>query len=254
VLGGYVAGTGQWVAVALAALVTLLVGASANAWNDYLDIEIDKVNRPDRVLPSGLVSPDQARQFFVILTVISLILAAFINLPAFLITFCSHIVLYVYSLRLKSTVLLGNLTVALISSLTIILGGVAAGNVGPTFLLAGIIAVGILGREVLKTLADYDGDLSQDCKTVSTVLGKRAARIIFYLLALSTAWVMLVPHMLQVYRPVYAYIVLVGVLPVIAYVLIRVAPGATARQLEKLSQLMKYDFMVWFVAVILGAR
>jgi hypothetical protein len=33
----------------------------------------------------------------------------------------------------------------------------------------------------------------------------------------------------------------------------RVTQDRTGAQLEKLSQLMKYDFLIWFVAVILGA-
>ena len=36
-------------------------------------------------------------------------------------------------------------------------GGVAAGNVRPTLWLAVIIGVSILGREILKTIADYEG-------------------------------------------------------------------------------------------------
>ena len=43
-LGGYVAGTGAWGKVALAILATWFITAAANAWNDYQDIEIDKIN------------------------------------------------------------------------------------------------------------------------------------------------------------------------------------------------------------------
>jgi hypothetical protein len=37
------------------------------------------------------------------------------------------------------------------------------------------------------------------------------------------------------------------------YIVLRVSQHTPPQQLEKLSQLMKYDFMVWFVAVWLGA-
>ena len=55
VLGGYVAGTGAWDKIALAALATLLAAASANAWNDYRDIDIDRINQPQRPLPLSLI-------------------------------------------------------------------------------------------------------------------------------------------------------------------------------------------------------
>jgi geranylgeranylglycerol-phosphate geranylgeranyltransferase len=252
-VGGYVAGTHAWVDIILACMATLLIAGSANAWNDYLDVEIDRVNQPQRPLPAGLISLRQAKYFSFALAGLSLILAAFINLPAFLIVLASNSLLYIYSIRLKSTVLMGNATVAAISALGAIFGGVAAGNVWPTLWLAVIIATAIMGREVLKTLADYEGDLRQRCRTVATVWGRRPARVVFYLLAAATVMVMMIPYLFHVYRPVYAYVVAFGVYPVLFYILLRVSRYRTGPQLEKLSQLMKYDFLIWFVAVVLGA-
>lgn len=252
-LGGYVAGTGAWDKVALAILATWFITAAANAWNDYQDIEIDKINQPKRPLPSGMVSPRSALTFSLVMTAVSILLAAFINSTAFAIAVGSATMLYLYSWRLKSTVLMGNAIVAAISAMSAIFGGIAAGNPRPTFWLAIIIASAIMGREVLKTLADYEGDLRQRCRTVATVWGRRPARIVFYILAAATLVVMMMPYMLNVYQPVYALIVALGVYPVLFYVLVRVTRERTGPQLEKLSQLMKYDFMVWFLAVLLGA-
>ncbi len=251
-LGGYVAGTGQWVKVWLAVVSTILISAAANSWNDYRDIEIDKVNQPERPLPAGMITPEAAWIFSLVVAGLSLLLAAFISWPAFLMAFLSNILLYIYSWRLKSTVLLGNMTVATISALSAVYGGIAAGNAQPSLWLAAVIIVGILGREVLKTLADYEGDLRQQCKTIATVWGRRWARIVFYVLVGVTLIVMMVPYLVNVYSPVYAYLVAIGVYPVIIYIMLRVTRERTGRQLEKLSQLMKYDFLVWFLAVLLG--
>jgi geranylgeranylglycerol-phosphate geranylgeranyltransferase len=253
VLGGYVAGTGAWIKITLAALATILISAAANAWNDFRDIEIDKINQPKRPLPAGLVAPRAAWIFAIVMALISLLLVSFINMTAFIIAVVSVILLYIYSLRLKSTVLLGNITVAAISALSAIFGGIAAGNPRPSLWLAAVIIVGIFGREVLKTLADYEGDLRQQCRTVATVWGRRAARIVFFVLVGATLVVMMVPYLADVYHPVYAYIVAIGVYPVVIYVTIRVTKERSGIQLEKLSQLMKYDFLVWFLAVLLGA-
>ena len=253
VMGGYVAGTGEWFNIMLAVAATILVSASANAWNDYLDIEIDRINRPDRPLPSGQVSLRAAKWFSLTLAVLSLLIAASINLPSFIIVLFANLLLYIYSLKLKSTVLLGNLSVAFTSAMSAVFGGVAAGNPKPTLWLFVIIFVAILGREVLKTMADYEGDLSESVRTISTVWGKRAARIVFYILIIATLIMMLLPYLLQIYQPIYAYLILFGVFPVIIYIVIRVSMYRTGPQLEKLSQLMKYDFLFWFLAVILGS-
>ena len=247
------AGTGAWGKVILATLATSLNTAAANAWNDYRDIEIDKINQPHRALPAGLISPQTAWIFSLVLTGLSLLLAAFVNLPAFIVAILSSILLYIYSWRLKSTVLVGNATVATISALSAVFGGIAAGNAWPSLWLALIIATAIMGREVLKTLADYEGDLRQHCRTIATAWGKRKARVVFYLLAAATSLIMLLPYLLNQYRPIYAYIVAVGVYPVMVYVIMRVTGAATGSQLERLSQIMKYDFLIWFLAVLLGA-
>ena len=253
VLGGYVAGTGEWFNVALAVIVTLMGSASANAWNDYQDIEIDKINQPNRPLPSGQVSPELVKRYSIVMATLAVLLSAFINPLAFAISLVATIVLFIYSWKLKSTVLIGNLVVALISAMSVVFGGVAAGNPRPTIWLFLIIFVAILGREVLKTMADYDGDLSEEVRTISTVWGKKAARAVFYILALAALAMMMVPYILEVYKPIYGYIVLVGVVPVFLYVLYRVSQKWSGPQLEQLSQLMKYDFLIWFVAVIAGA-
>lgn len=279
-LGGYVAGTGAWLNVLLAALVAFLVTGAGNAWNDYLDIEIDKINQPHRALPAGFVPPRAAVILSLSLTGIALAISAFINLPSFLIVLLFSIVLYIYSWKLKSTVLMGNLTVAITSAMTVIFGGTAAGNVRPTLWLAVIITTAILGREVLKTIADYEGDLRQQVNTIATVWGKRTARIFFYVTTGITVWVMLVPYLIRVYRedisfcsvlnvcsifapfadilpvynPLYAYIVAFGVFPVVVYVMLQVKRGVPGTRLERLSQILKYDFLIWFVAVILGAN
>jgi geranylgeranylglycerol-phosphate geranylgeranyltransferase len=154
---------------------------------------------------------------------------------------------------LKSTVLLGNATVALISAMSPVFGGVAAGNPRPSLWLGVIIFVGILGREVLKTLADYEGDKAHRVRTIATAIGPRAARTVFFVLLGLTAIVMLVPYFYGAFEPVYAYVVALGVFPVAIYVIVRVTRERTGPQLERLSQILKYDFLIWFAAVLLGA-
>ena len=55
---------------------------SWNALNDYMDIEIDRTNRPDRPLPSGAITLDSARrgiQITGLISAISLILAGYVS-------------------------------------------------------------------------------------------------------------------------------------------------------------------------------
>lgn len=251
-LGGYVAGTGAWDKIALAALATLFVSSSSNAWNDYRDIEIDRINQPQRPLPAGLITPRAALVFSIVTSILSIIVAAFISPIAMAIAIASNILLYLYSVWFKSTVLLGNMIVALISGMSAVFGGVAAGNFRPSLWLGVIIFVAILGREILKTLADYEGDKAHNVKTIATAWGPRTARTLFFILLGLTTLIMLAPYYLGYFRPAYAYIVILGVIPVAFYVIINVTRERTGPQLERLSQILKYDFLIWFAAVLFG--
>lgn len=252
IVGGYVAFTGAWANILLAAVVTFLVTASSNAWNDYLDVEIDRINQPQRVLPAGHLPTTHALGFSLTLAAISLALAALINLPAFLLVVGTNIALYIYSWRLKSTVLVGNATVALVSAASAVFGGVAAGNVGPSFWLALVIATVIMAREILKTMADYEGDLAHQVKTVATVWGPKVAYALFLLILLASIVVLLLPMMSQQIGWKYAAVIVIGIYPVLFYVMMKVRPDSAAHQLERMSQLLKYDFLVWFAAIFIG--
>lgn len=253
VLSGYVAGAPSWWPVFMAAITVFLITVSTNAWNDYIDIEIDRVNKPRRPLPSGLVSPRGALVFSIAGSTISLVVAAFINQPAFLIALGSNILLYLYSWKLKCTVLFGNAAVATVIALCFIFGGVAAGNIQPVLLLAVTVFFAMMGREILKTMADYKGDLQQNCGTISTVWGKKVARIFVAIFLGITAAVMLATYFIEQYSPVYLYIVAFGVYPLFAYVAINAKNTYPGKTLERMSTIIKYVYFIWFLAVALGA-
>ncbi len=252
-VSAYAAGPLSWWPVIAASLTVLLITVSTNAWNDYVDIEIDRINKPGRPLPSGKISPKGALAFSLIGTAISLLIATFINLPAFLIAIGANILLYLYSWKLKCTVLWGNITVALIIGLCFIFGGVAAGNIKPTLMLAVTVFLAMMGREILKTMADYRGDLEQQCRTISTGWGKASARrytIVFLTLA---KVMMLVTYFVEDYKPAYLYLVIFGLYPILTYIAIKAKSDADGHALENNSTLMKYSFFIWFLAVVLGA-
>ena len=252
-VSGYVAGAPSWLPVILAAAVVLLITVSTNAWNDYIDIEIDRVNKPGRPLPAGEVSPQQALIFSSFGTVLSLIIAYFISPLAFYIAVGSNILLYLYSWKLKCTVLWGNGAVAAIVALCFIFGGVAAENVQPTLMLAATVFFALLGREILKTMADYRGDLQEGCRTIATAWGKQVARKVMIVSLVITALVMLATFFIEQYNYIYLLIVIFGLYPLFTYIAIHAGNSATESRLERLSLIMKYGFFLWFFGVILGA-
>ena len=253
VLSGYVAGAASWWPIIMAAITVLLITISTNAWNDYIDIEIDRVNKPERPLPAGRISPRGALIFSFAGTALSLITAAFINQPAFFIALGSNILLYLYSWKLKCSVLFGNAAVATIIALCFIFGGVAAGNIQPTLMLAVTVFFAMMGREILKTMADHKGDMQQNCKTIAVVWGKKVAGIFVGIFLGISALAMLATYFIEQYSPVYLYLVVFMMCPLFVYIAINAKESASGEKLERNSLLMKYSFFVWFLAIALGA-
>ncbi len=252
-VSGYVAEAPSWLPVILAAAVVLLITVSTNAWNDYIDIEIDRVNKPGRPLPSGEVSPQQALAFSTAGTILSLIIAYFISPLALYIAVGSNILLYLYSWKLKCTVLWGNGAVAVIVALSFIFGGVAAENIQPTLMLAATVFFAMMGREILKTMADYRGDLQEGCRTIATAWGKQAARKFMIVFLGATALVMLATFFIEQYNFIYLLIIIFGMYPLFTYIAIHTGSPASESRLERLSLVMKYGFFLWFLALVLGA-
>ncbi len=251
-LSAYVSDLTSWLPVIMAAITVLLINSSTNAWNDYLDIEIDKINKPKRPLPAGLISPRGALLFAIAGSVLSLITAIFVNQIGFLIALISNILLYLYSWKLKCTVLLGNATVAAIVALCFIFGGVAAGNVQPTLMLALTAFFAMIGREILLTMVDYKGDLKQNCNTISTVWGKSIAGIFVVLFLLISAALMIFTYFIQHYNLIYLFLVLFVMCPIFAYISLNAGKNLDKQILEKSGQLMKFGYLVWFLAIALG--
>ena len=59
------------------ALTYIFMAAAGNVVNDIYDLEVDKINRPDRPLPSGQITLRQAKVWTVILILLSLLFSAF---------------------------------------------------------------------------------------------------------------------------------------------------------------------------------
>jgi len=73
---GYIVATGTLVPFALILFpVVFAITAAGNVFNDLCDLEIDRINRPDRPLPSGKVSPRAAGALAAALFAAGLVLA-----------------------------------------------------------------------------------------------------------------------------------------------------------------------------------
>jgi len=177
----YLIATGTIVpGVWIPALVVVLVTGAGNTINDYFDREIDRVNRPDRPIPSGGVAPREAVAWAALLFAGGIIISVWTTVYCLIIAVTNSCLLVLYAARIKRTAVLGNVSIAYLSASIFLFGGAFAGMDGITrnLPLIGITFLAMLSRELLKDAEDMEGDAAGGARTLPMVIGVRLTAVI----------------------------------------------------------------------------
>jgi geranylgeranylglycerol-phosphate geranylgeranyltransferase len=253
-VGGFVTGTIQPLSrLLLAALSGSLIAAAANAINDVFDLSIDRINKPQRPLPMGRVSVASARRFAWLLFIAGCGLVVLIHPLCLGIALISSFWLYLYSWRLKGTVLWGNFSVAFISGLAFVYGGLAVGR-WKQAMIVGIFAFFYhFAREMIKDMEDVEGDLENNAMTLPVRYGIRPAQLVTSILIVILMGLTFIPYRLGIFNRVYLIIVLLGVDLVLIGVVVSLWIDPRPENWGRLSVLMKADMLMGLIAVYFGS-
>ena len=213
-VGAYLAGSNyDNIYVYLTSLAAALACGAGNAFNDFVDIESDRINHPRRPLPGGRIKLFTALLISFILGIFSLISAAFVNPGVFLLIFLVLLLVLMYSLKLKKIVLLGNLAVAAAGAVPFIIGAMAVKR-DVIFSLPGIwvpsafALIFHLGREMVKDMADLKGDTDSKLRTLPALVSPARFMAIVTAVFVLLISMTLTPLFFAWYRPFFYYIVI----------------------------------------------
>lgn len=155
--------------------------------NDVVDIDIDRVNAPWRPLPSGRLSIEDAVRGALLIGFAGLaaaLLAGYLTAAAY-ITVISLGVLY--NVWGKKTGLPGNVMVAGLTSSPFLYAGVLTGTIDVRLMvITFMVFTSVLAREIVKGIADVEGDRLGGVKTVAVTQGVKAASRLAALLYISS--------------------------------------------------------------------
>jgi geranylgeranylglycerol-phosphate geranylgeranyltransferase len=157
--------------IVTAAIAASLITAGGNAINDFFDIDIDRINRPNRPLVSGKLTPHQAKIFYSVVTTVGLIASAMLNFYTFSIAIIASLSVLFYSYKLKRSVFFGNFTVAFIAGLAFIYGGASVNDFKDIYPAAIFAFLTNLTREIIKDAEDVKGDGEIGIRTIATKYG-----------------------------------------------------------------------------------
>ncbi|MBI4015583.1 MAG: UbiA family prenyltransferase [Candidatus Aenigmarchaeota archaeon] len=157
-----------------AVAAVMLITAGGNTLNDYYDKEIDKVNKPERPIPSGRVSDVGARLFGFALIILGIILAAFTNVYMLAFAVVNSALLIAYNAKIKRTVT-GHPVDSWLAASSFLFGSLLTNSITPTvWIIFAISFLSNLARETVKGIEDIAGDKKARIRTLAILLGEYA--------------------------------------------------------------------------------
>ena len=236
----------------MAALAAALIAAGGNAYNDYCDRDLDHLQKPDRPLPSGRLSPVAALIWTILCLASGILLGLLLGPICSLIAAMAALFLVLYSRYLKGTPLIGNVMVALVAGLAFPFGAAAIGNVRAALWAAWMAFLYHLGREIIKDMEDLLGDAAAGAGTLPVRYGLSASRWAVSLVLLLLLISLPLPHVVNDYNNLYLALVLVGVFPIVLAAAILSWCWSQPAQFHRLSSWLKWDMLVGLAALLLG--
>ncbi len=147
--------------------------------NDIYDIEIDRVNRPERPLPGGEASIGMAWFLAVILSAIGVYAAFLTGLETLVVAVISLLLGVYYNAKGKKKGVLGNVIVAYNIGIPILYGALILGEFkGRIVIYWTMVFLTGLAREIVKDLADVEGDSVKGVKSLAVTRGAKAVVIV----------------------------------------------------------------------------
>ncbi len=172
----------------LLAFSTFLAEAGLFAHNDVANLPEDRLNRPNAPLVTGSVSLRTAKTVAYGSLTSGGAAALFLGAAPFLIYLTAASLGVMYNAKLKKRPVVGNLTVAFLTSMTYIYGMAAAGSYSSVLAALFISSlVANLGREWVKTAIDYEGDRAAGLKTLAVAIGPQRTAALGAAMTLTSA-------------------------------------------------------------------
>ncbi|WP_223276024.1 geranylgeranylglycerol-phosphate geranylgeranyltransferase [Algoriphagus aquimarinus] len=168
----------------LIVISTILITAAGYMINDYYDVKIDYVNRPQNVVVGKGIKRRVVILLHTILNFTAIGLGYLVSPTIALINFGAAFLLWVYSNQLKREPFIGNFTVALLTGVSIYLIGFYFQKSELLVLTYSIFAFFLnLIREIIKDIEDRQGDRKHGCRTLPIVIGFRRTKAVIFLIA-----------------------------------------------------------------------
>ncbi|MEZ0542307.1 geranylgeranylglycerol-phosphate geranylgeranyltransferase [Fibrella arboris] len=230
-------------------LSTVCIAAAGYIINDYFDVKIDIVNKPERVIIGRYLKRRWAITAHQALNVIGCFLGLLLNRWVFAVDVLSVSLLWFYSANLKRQPFIGNLVVSFLTALSLIVMAVYyKQNENLLIVYAAFAFVVTMVREIIKDMEDVRGDARYGCRTLPIVWGIRRTKYLLYVII--AAFIMTLFLTAESWQnPRLGWIFMLLLIPV-AWLVYRLVLADTRREYSYLSNLCKLIMLMGVLTMV----
>lgn len=169
----------------LISLSTVCIAAAGYIINDYFDVKIDLVNKPQQVIIGKTIPRRWAMLTHQFLNFSGIILGFWVHYKVAIINIIAATLLWFYAERFKRLAFIGNFLVAGLTGASLIIMAVYYNENDKIINIYAVFAFGItLIREIIKDMEDVKGDEKFGCKTLPIIWGIAKTKRLLYVFIL----------------------------------------------------------------------
>jgi len=260
----------------LLVIASVLIAAAGYIINDYFDLNIDQVNKPQRTVIDKSIKRRWAIVQHILLSLAGIGISVYIDLTTStfwlgISNFACVMLLFGYSISLKKKLLIGNILISALTAWVIIVAFLCyyrtlyCSNcdralldvyvhrfIRIAVLYAGFAFIISLIREVVKDLEDMDGDARYGCKTMPIVWGIPASKIFVavWLIVLISVICVVQVYVLQFgwwWSAVYSIVLII--VPLI-WIIFKLHAAQSPADYHRLSSVIKYVMFAGILSML----
>jgi len=227
---------------------TLFIAAGGYIINDYYDVKIDMINKPERIVVGMLMKRRTAIVLHIFINLAGIITGFVVNWKVGMISGIISFLLWLYSVWLKKTAFAGNILISLLSAASLLLLiFYYRSNIEVIFIYAIFAFFISLIREIIKDMEDMKGDAAFGSRTLPIIIGIRKTKTILFLLIIVFTSALIISG-LRIQMNVLAYLGFF-VLPPLIWLSYSLARADSSRDFTRLSFLCKYIMLSGIVSM-----
>lgn len=250
-------------------LSSVLIAAAGYIINDYFDLNIDRINKPARLIIQKIISRRYAIAWHFFLSIAGISIGFFLDLTTrvtllgFSNLACACL-LFIYSVSLKKRLLSGNILISVLTAWSVLVvtwcearfffnSGLNTSRIARvTILYSGFAFIISLIREAIKDVEDVEGDRKFGCKTMPIVWGLNASKIYIaaWISILAVTLLLLQLYVLQFRWWLSALYCLIFIFIPLIRVFFKIFKAQTPEDFHKLSSMVKFIMFTGILSMI----